>query len=94
MHAGSMRSTSTDLRRLSPGHALTCVCRDLASLESDVVRCSYMHRHVLCHTLAGNACDVVTITAPAEDAATLAGRQGAVITGGDRQHTLTIILSL
>lgn len=37
-------------------------------------------RRVLCRTIAGNACDMLTITAPSPDTETLLKRVGVVIT--------------
>jgi murein tripeptide amidase MpaA len=52
---------------------------DLAAIEHDPIRASLCSRKLLCETLAGNRCEVLTITAPGtvED---VAERRGAVVT--------------
>ena len=41
---------------------------------------SYVRRSLLCRSLAGNACDVLTITSPSSEAAAILARPGIVIT--------------
>lgn len=51
----------------------------LRKLEADPVRRNRFRRRVLCTTLAGNDCDLITITSFAADAAAMAARKGVVI---------------
>ena len=54
--------------------------RYLHSLEMDPVRGQYMRRRALCKTLAGNNCDLLTITSyGAESASSVRGRKAVVL---------------
>ena len=54
--------------------------RYLCALEKDPKRSNRFRRRPLCQTLAGNNCDLLTITSFACDAASLKARKGVVIT--------------
>eukprot|EP00798_Chlamydomonas_sp_ICE-L_P012689 gene12689-15921_t len=53
----------------------------IADLEADPERRHRVSRSVLCSTLAGNTCDLLTITTPTEKPEVLARRRGIVISG-------------
>eukprot|EP00741_Cyanophora_paradoxa_P005167 tig00000863_g5009.t1 len=53
----------------------------LKALEDDPKRRNRMRRRVLCQTLAGNNCDLLTITSFACDPEALKARKGIVVTG-------------
>lgn len=50
-------------------------------LQADPARAPLIQRERLATTLAGNCCDVLTITAPCSDQQELKRRKGAVISG-------------
>jgi len=52
----------------------------LKKLQDDPARSRYMRRRLLCSTLAGNRCDVLSITAPARSLAQLKSRVAIVFT--------------
>lgn len=54
----------------------------LASLEEDPDRKPRLKREVLCSTLAGNCCDILTVTSPTTNAEVLKKRRGIMISGG------------
>ena len=60
--------------------------RYLKCAEDDAVRSRRFRRALLCPTLAGNACDLLTITAPTDDMEALRRRRGVVITGERGVH--------
>ena len=51
----------------------------LQRLEADRRIHSFYRRRVLCETLAGNPCDLITVTQPTDDPAELAARPGVVV---------------
>ena len=55
--------------------------RYLAKLEADPQRSSCFRRRTLCSTLAGNDCDLLTVTSFSSDPESLRGRRGVLITG-------------
>jgi hypothetical protein len=65
------------------GKAMAAVCW-LQALEGDPVRGTFVKRQQLCLTLAGNCCDVLTLTSP--DSSKLRDRRGVVLTGEPRQR--------
>lgn len=52
----------------------------LLAMEQDPKRSKYVKRRVLCHTIAGNECDVLTITSFNSDPAHIKNRKGIVMT--------------
>lgn len=52
---------------------------DLLSLQLDTLKSKVVRRSLLCRTLAGNRCDILTITERASSLADLQSRQGVVI---------------
>jgi len=52
----------------------------LSNLEKDRLRSQYMRRRILCTDIAGNACDLLTITSFAGDPTELNRRKGVVLT--------------
>ncbi len=50
-------------------------------LQADPARAPLIQREQLATTLAGNCCDVLTITEPCSDQQELKRRKGAVISG-------------
>jgi hypothetical protein len=54
--------------------------RYLRALSEDPRRAANFRRRTLCQTLAGNDCDLLTITSFASDPASLRLRKGVVIT--------------
>ena len=59
--------------------------RHLATLEEDPERKPRMRREALCTSLAGNCCDLLTITSPGASAEALKKRRGAIISGDERK---------
>eukprot|EP00818_Percolomonas_sp_WS_P003439 CAMPEP_0117437742 /NCGR_PEP_ID=MMETSP0759-20121206/1687_1 /TAXON_ID=63605 /ORGANISM="Percolomonas cosmopolitus, Strain WS" /LENGTH=840 /DNA_ID=CAMNT_0005229397 /DNA_START=1 /DNA_END=2523 /DNA_ORIENTATION=+ len=51
----------------------------LANLEADPIRRKLFKRRTLCHTLAGNNCDVLTVTSFSCDPQALKNRKGVVV---------------
>lgn len=54
--------------------------RFIGNIETDPLRTSLMRRRLLCKTIAGNRCDVLTITAPASSSDELCRRPVVIIT--------------
>merc|ERR1719379_338635 len=54
----------------------------LKELEADPKRSQRFRRRKLCETLAGNACDLITITSFASDPAAIKARRSVVVTSG------------
>jgi hypothetical protein len=52
--------------------------------QADPARAPLIRREPLTTTLAGNVCDLLTITEPTNDAQELGRRKGAVVSGGQR----------
>jgi len=61
-------------------YTYTDLSRYLASLEKDSTISKCMRRRTLCKTLAGNTCDLLTITAFTDDLEALKARKGVVLT--------------
>ena len=53
----------------------------LASLEEDPDRKPLIKREALCSTLAGNCCDLLTVTSPTTSLDALKKRKGVIISG-------------
>ena len=51
----------------------------LTRLEAHPERGQYVRRRILCHTLCGNACDLLTITSFSADVSAMKARRGIVI---------------
>jgi len=68
--------------------------RYLSEIEADPLRTLFMRRRLLCKTIGGNRCDVLTITAPASSSKELCQRPVVIITGrvhpGESNSSLVI----